>query len=169
MRLESLFSKGHSGLKNLHLFENLQKTSFYFKEHLLIRKFVIQILKVLFSPPKCFCFWLGERETIIMFWVSLHFWPLQKNKEDIPPWSTPIKFFKKFKKIIFSLQFKFSEALCNFQKRNFGIEFLSNNLASVQFFLFSKIVPPYFIVSLHSSILCEEGGWGGLRLWQSNA
>ena len=166
MRLESLFSKGHSGLKNLHLFENLQKTSFYFKEHLLIRKFVIQILKVLFSPPKCFCFWLGERETIIMFWVSLHFWPLQKNKEDIPPWSTPIKFFKKFKKMIFSLQFKFSEALCNFQKRNFGIEFLSNNLASVQLFLFSKIVPPYFIVSLHSSILCEEGG---LRLWQSNA
>ena len=94
MRVESLFSKGHSGLKNLHLFENLQKTSFYFKEHLLIRKFVIQILKVLFSPPKCFCFWLGERnnKNVLSFSSFLAF---TKNQRRHSPMEQTYKVFQK--------------------------------------------------------------------------
>ena len=48
------FQKVTVALKTYICLKICKKTSFYFKEHLLIRKFVIQILKVLFSPPKCF-------------------------------------------------------------------------------------------------------------------
>ena len=88
------FQKVTVALKTYICLKICKKTSFYFKEHLLIRKFVIQILKVLFSPPKCFCFWLVERnnKNVLSFSSFLAF---TKNQRRHSPMEQTYKVFQK--------------------------------------------------------------------------